>query len=70
MISPVAVSTVSDDPNRRIGCAQLPTRATASDQASKSRDTNRLRTCRAVWADIAGRSRPAVSLKPAKESGT
>ena len=69
-ISPVLVSIVSERPRSRIGCAQFPTRASASDQASKSRDTSRSRICCSTPADSVGRSSGACSPNPGKASGT
>lgn len=62
--SPVPRSKVREWPTSRIGLAQNPTRDAATDQASKSGDSNRATTCAWVTASRCGRSRGRSSRSP------
>lgn len=68
--SPVPVSMVSEWPRRRIGWAQLPTRASAWDQASNFEEVTRPASCCDALGDSAGMSSGAPSPNPGNASGT
>ena len=67
--SPVAASTVVEEPTRWTGRAQNPTRDAAADQSSNRSESSRLVTCRATSPWVRARSRPASSPNPANDPG-
>ena len=65
----MVASTVWERPCSRIGFEQFPTRASASDQASKSRETNRSLIWCCTCSVTGGRSSGASSPWPGNTVG-